>query len=232
MAARRAQAFAVSGQRRAKKALGLACVVVGLGGERRKSGELGGRDARHFHAHVAVSAQARVLERVGQHAEQTTARREQRDVERRVGTHLTSLEVRATETVDRPDARTFGQREPNPRSRALDDVLGDREPKWFRTRRPRAAARASDEPLATPYELAPEARHDVAVEPARKACNQRRLRVARDDQLHAGQVPTIVSDAMNGGDGPVRVLRFGIEVQTQHEQRVCEPFELAPPHAP
>lgn len=69
MTARRVQAFAVSGDGRAKQALGLACVVVRIGRERRKSGELGRRDASHFHAHVAISAQARVLERVGQHAE-------------------------------------------------------------------------------------------------------------------------------------------------------------------
>jgi hypothetical protein len=69
MAARRVQAFAVSRDGRAKQALGLACVAARIGRERRKSGELGCRDARHFHAHIAVSTQARVLERVGQHAE-------------------------------------------------------------------------------------------------------------------------------------------------------------------
>jgi hypothetical protein len=134
--------------------------------------------------------------------------------------------------VDRRDARTFGQCEPNAFSRALDDLFGGNEPKWLRKRRRRAACLATDEPLATPYELAPEARHDIAVEPARKAGNQRSSCVARDDQLHAGQVPAIVSDAMNRCYRPVRVLGFGIEVQTQHEQRLCEPFELAPPHTP
>ena len=163
MAARREQAFAVSGDGRTKQALRLAWIALRIDREVRKSGELGCGDAGHVHAHVAVSTQARVLERVWQHAEQTTARREQRDVERRVGTHLPSLEVRAAETADRPDARTFAQREPNARSRALDDLFGGGELKWLGTRRPHAKVVASDEPLATLDELAPEARHDVAV---------------------------------------------------------------------
>ena len=90
-------------------------------------------------------------------------RREQRDVERRVGTHLTRLEVCAAEPADRPDTRIFAQCEPNARSCALDDISGGGQPKWLRTRRPRTKAVASGEPLATRDELAPEARHNVAV---------------------------------------------------------------------
>ena len=65
MAARRSQAFAVRGERRSQQALGLAGIALRIGRESHKSGELGGRDACHFHAHVAVSAQAGVLEGVG-----------------------------------------------------------------------------------------------------------------------------------------------------------------------
>jgi hypothetical protein len=123
MAARRSQAFAVRSERRSQQALGLAGIALWIGRKCRKSGELGSLDACHFHAHVAVSAQARVLERVGQHPEQTFACREQRDVERRVGTHLTCLEVRATDPANRRDTRIFAQREASSRSRALNDIL-------------------------------------------------------------------------------------------------------------